>query len=89
MHQTDRVSSLPRVRRSRWVMPVAPGSRVTRLELFYDVIFVFAFLNVTALVSRHLSWLGFAGDRRGIKARVRQEERAAEEAVSAWRRQHL
>ncbi|MCZ7438150.1 low temperature requirement protein A [Micromonospora sp. WMMC241] len=52
------MSSLPRVRRSRWAMPVAPGSRVTRLELFYDVIFVFAFLNVTALVARHLSWLG-------------------------------
>ncbi|BCJ68589.1 low temperature requirement protein A [Polymorphospora rubra] len=39
-------------------MPVAPGSRVTRLELFYDLIFVFAFLNVTGLVSRHLDPLG-------------------------------
>ncbi|RNL91754.1 low temperature requirement protein A [Micromonospora solifontis] len=36
-------------------MPVAPGSRVTRLELFYDLIFVFAFLNVTGLVSRRLT----------------------------------
>ncbi len=28
-----------------------PGSRVTRLELFFDLIFVFAFLNVAGLVS--------------------------------------
>ncbi|QGN48686.1 low temperature requirement protein A [Micromonospora sp. WMMC415] len=45
----------PPLRRSRWLMPVAPGSRVTRLELFYDLIFVFAFLNVTGLVSRELT----------------------------------
>ncbi|MFC0005546.1 low temperature requirement protein A [Micromonospora siamensis] len=32
---------------------MAPGSRVTRLELFYDLIFVFAFLNVTGLAARH------------------------------------
>ncbi|NBE83721.1 low temperature requirement protein A [Micromonospora sp. NEAU-HG-1] len=31
--------------------PGAPGSRTTRLELFYDLVFVFAFLNVTALAS--------------------------------------
>ncbi|MFJ6196398.1 low temperature requirement protein A [Micromonospora sp. NPDC092111] len=36
---------------SRWVRPGAPGSRATRLELFYDLVFVFAFLNVTALTS--------------------------------------
>ncbi len=34
---------------------MAPGSRVTRLELFYDLIFVFAFLNVTGLVARDLA----------------------------------
>ncbi|GHJ52990.1 low temperature requirement protein A [Nonomuraea sp. TT08I-71] len=28
-----------------------PGTRVTRLELFYDLVFVFAFLNVTTLTS--------------------------------------
>ncbi|MGW1058053.1 low temperature requirement protein A [Micromonospora rubida] len=33
------------------VRPGAPGSRTTRLELFYDLVFVFAFLNVTALTS--------------------------------------
>ncbi|MEV4714219.1 low temperature requirement protein A [Micromonospora sp. NPDC049374] len=32
-----------------------PGSRVTRLELFYDVVFVFAFLNVTTLTSEQLT----------------------------------
>ncbi|WCN79944.1 low temperature requirement protein A [Micromonospora sp. LH3U1] len=31
----------------RGVQRSAPGSRATRLELFYDLIFVFAFLNVT------------------------------------------
>ncbi|WP_176558809.1 low temperature requirement protein A [Micromonospora sp. WMMA1996] len=49
------MSSPPRLRRSRWLIPVAPGSRVTRLELFYDLIFVFAFLNVTGLVARDLA----------------------------------
>lgn len=41
------------VRRSRWLVPVGPGARVTRLELFFDLVFVFAFLNVTGLVSTH------------------------------------
>ncbi|MDW5328908.1 low temperature requirement protein A [Plantactinospora sp. KLBMP9567] len=44
----------PGVRASRWIMPGAPGSRVTRLELLYDLIFVFAFLNVTVLVGNTL-----------------------------------
>lgn len=43
------------LRRSRWFLPTVPGSRVTRLELFYDLIFVFAFINVTDLVSRELT----------------------------------
>ncbi|WP_433282300.1 low temperature requirement protein A [Micromonospora sp. CA-244673] len=33
--------------------PGAPGSRTTRLELFYDLVFVFAFLNVTTLTASH------------------------------------
>lgn len=32
---------------ARGVQRSAPGSRATRLELFYDLVFVFAFLNVT------------------------------------------
>ncbi|KXK61161.1 hypothetical protein AWW66_15045 [Micromonospora rosaria] len=36
-------------------LPTAPGSRVTRLELFYDLVFVFAFLNVTTILAEHLS----------------------------------
>lgn len=43
------------LRRSWWMTPVGPGSQVTRLELFYDLIFVFAFLNVTDLVSQKLT----------------------------------
>ncbi|SBT45616.1 low temperature requirement protein A [Micromonospora narathiwatensis] len=37
------------------ILPAAPGSRVNRLELFYDLVFVLAFLNVTTLVSVNLS----------------------------------
>lgn len=44
--------------RSRWISPGAPGSRVTRLELFYDLVFVFAFLNVTTLTSAELDVRG-------------------------------
>lgn len=39
------------VRWSRGIRPGAPGSRTTRLELFYDLVFVFAFLNVTSLTA--------------------------------------
>ncbi|MEU4378057.1 low temperature requirement protein A [Micromonospora echinofusca] len=35
------------IRWPRAILPSAPGSRTTRLELFYDLVFVFAFLNVT------------------------------------------
>ncbi|MGN9775674.1 low temperature requirement protein A [Micromonospora sp. H33] len=35
----------------RGVQPSAPGSRATRLELFYDLVFVFAFLNVTTALA--------------------------------------
>ncbi|MBQ1016849.1 low temperature requirement protein A [Micromonospora sp. D93] len=37
--------------------PGAPGSRTTRLELFYDLVFVFAFLNVTTLAAKDLTAL--------------------------------
>ncbi|WBB76984.1 low temperature requirement protein A [Micromonospora sp. WMMD1128] len=33
----------------------APGSRTTRLELFYDLVFVFAFLSVTTLTASELT----------------------------------
>ncbi|MFB9238777.1 low temperature requirement protein A [Plantactinospora siamensis] len=35
-----------------------PGTRVTRLELFYDLIFVFAFLNVTSVTGSNLRMRG-------------------------------
>ncbi|BCB84800.1 low temperature requirement protein A [Phytohabitans suffuscus] len=35
--------------------PAAPGARVTRLELFYDLVFVYAFLNVTTVTSEALT----------------------------------
>lgn len=37
------------------IEPAAPGTKVSRLELFYDLVFVFAFLNVTTATSRDLS----------------------------------
>ncbi|MEV0397001.1 low temperature requirement protein A [Polymorphospora rubra] len=40
------------------IHPGAPGSRVTRLELLYDLIFVFAFLNVTNVAGEQLTPLG-------------------------------
>ncbi|MFI2386275.1 low temperature requirement protein A [Micromonospora sediminicola] len=40
---------------SRSVRPGAPGSRTTRLELFYDLVFVFAFLSVTTLTASELT----------------------------------
>nr|WP_036372564.1 low temperature requirement protein A [Micromonospora sp. ATCC 39149] len=40
---------------SRGVRPGAPGSRATRLELFYDLVFVFAFLDVTTLTAYYPS----------------------------------
>nr|WP_176739788.1 low temperature requirement protein A [Micromonospora aurantiaca] len=43
------------VRRSWTVRSAAPGSRTTRLELFYDLVFVFAFLNVTTLTASELT----------------------------------
>ncbi|MFE9206522.1 low temperature requirement protein A [Micromonospora sp. NPDC007230] len=42
----------------RWrgrILPAAPGSGVTRLELFYDLVFVLSFLNVTVLLAASLS----------------------------------
>ncbi|WP_433529145.1 low temperature requirement protein A [Micromonospora sp. CA-263727] len=47
------MDSVRGVRWSRGVRPGAPGSRATRLELFYDLIFVFAFIQVTTLTAEN------------------------------------
>lgn len=39
---------------ARRLEPAAPGAKVTRLELFYDLVFAFAFLNVTTTSARDL-----------------------------------
>ncbi|MFI9639070.1 low temperature requirement protein A [Micromonospora sp. NPDC051925] len=49
------------LRRPDRFLPTAPGSRVTRLELFYDLVFVFAFLNVTTVLAEHLSTVALLG----------------------------
>ncbi|WP_406105096.1 low temperature requirement protein A [Micromonospora globbae] len=45
---------------SRAIQPSAPGSRATRLELFYDLVFVFAFLNVTTVTAGNPTPRGLA-----------------------------
>ena len=42
-------------------LPAAPGEeqRATPLELFFDLVFVFAMTEVTALLSKDLTWGGF------------------------------
>ncbi|MFI7427094.1 low temperature requirement protein A [Micromonospora sp. NPDC049836] len=40
---------------SRVVRLAGPGARTSRVELFYDLVFVFAFLNVTSLTATLLS----------------------------------
>ncbi|MEU4481405.1 low temperature requirement protein A [Micromonospora sp. NPDC023966] len=46
---------MPGGRASCGPRPAAPGSRTTRLELFYDLVFVFAFVNVTTLTANRLT----------------------------------
>ncbi|MEU8046096.1 low temperature requirement protein A [Micromonospora echinofusca] len=46
------------IRWPRGILPSAPGSRTTRLELFYDLVFVFAFLNVTTVTAGSLDARG-------------------------------
>ncbi|MFG1890787.1 low temperature requirement protein A [Micromonospora sp. NPDC049051] len=46
------------IRWPRGILPSAPGSRTTRLELFYDLVFVFAFLNVTTVTAGSLDLRG-------------------------------
>ncbi|SCL61338.1 Low temperature requirement protein LtrA [Micromonospora peucetia] len=41
--------------------PAAPGAKVTRLELFYDLVFVFAFINVTNASAKTLGEGGLLG----------------------------
>ena len=42
------------------VRPVTEGSRVTPIELFFDLVFVFAITQVTALIADDLTALGVA-----------------------------
>ncbi|MFG2103219.1 low temperature requirement protein A [Micromonospora echinaurantiaca] len=43
------------------LQPAAPGAKVTRLELFYDLVFVFAFINVTNAAAKTLGQGGLLG----------------------------
>jgi low temperature requirement protein LtrA len=37
---------------------IGGGLRVTPLELFFDLVFVFALTQVTGFLIHHLTWLG-------------------------------
>ncbi|HEX6967798.1 MAG TPA: low temperature requirement protein A [Micromonosporaceae bacterium] len=41
--------------------PAAPGARPTRLELFYDLVYVYAFLNVTTVTASDFDPITLAG----------------------------
>jgi low temperature requirement protein LtrA len=41
-------------------LPVAEEARVTPIELFFDLVFVFSLTQVTALMGDHLTWHGIA-----------------------------
>ncbi|MFB9238993.1 low temperature requirement protein A [Plantactinospora siamensis] len=42
-------------RRTGWFVPAGPGSRVTRLELLYDLVFVYAFVNLANTLSHRVT----------------------------------
>jgi low temperature requirement protein LtrA len=43
---------------SRFARPAAEGQRATTLELFYDLVFVFAITQISHLLLEHLTWEG-------------------------------
>ena len=43
-------------RRRRWIRPTSERSGVTTLELFFDLVFVFAITQVTAFMAQDLGW---------------------------------
>jgi low temperature requirement protein LtrA len=45
-------------RRRSWIRPTTEHSGVTTLELFFDLVFVFAITQVTALMADELGWRG-------------------------------
>lgn len=42
------------------LVPAGPSAKVTRLELFYDLVFVYAFLNVSTVTSKSLTGTALA-----------------------------
>jgi low temperature requirement protein LtrA len=54
------VPALPRNRAPRLSATRREGERVTPLELFFDLVFVLAITQCTALMSHHPSWSGMA-----------------------------
>src|SRR3977135_2608268 len=51
---------MPEERQSRLGAKLREGERVTPLELFFDLVFVLAITQCTALMSHHPTWSGIA-----------------------------
>src|SRR6478672_1860802 len=51
---------MPEERQSRFGATLRDGERVTPLELFFDLVFVLAITQCTALMSHHPTWSGIA-----------------------------
>ena len=51
---------MPEERTSRLAATLREGERVTPLELFFDLVFVLAITQCTALMSHHPTWSGLA-----------------------------
>jgi low temperature requirement protein LtrA len=54
------MAAAPEMRQSRLSAALREGERVTPLELFFDLVFVLALTQCTALMSHHPSWSGLA-----------------------------
>ena len=51
---------MPEERQSRLGATLREGERVTPLELFFDLVFVLAITQCTALMAHHPTWSGLA-----------------------------
>jgi len=54
------MAASPETRQPRLSATLREGEQVTPLELFFDLVFVLAFTQSTALMSRHPTWSGLA-----------------------------
>src|SRR5687767_8161609 len=59
MHQADGIDTVrPHLRHRFRIVPTDQGHGVTTLELFFDLVFVFAITQITGLMADDLGWRG-------------------------------